>query len=50
MKTERDIFQLLNKGERITLECKKSKNSVPDSFWETYSAFANNSLLWLVQN
>ena len=36
-----DINKLLSKGERVTLECKKATNSVPNSLWDTYSAFAN---------
>lgn len=36
-----DIKKLLEEGERITLECKKAKTSVPDDLWPTYSAFAN---------
>ena len=36
-----DISKILQEGERVTLECKKARNSVPNSLWETYSAFAN---------
>lgn len=36
-----DIQKLLSEGERVTLECKKATKSVPNSLWETYSAFAN---------
>lgn len=36
-----DILQLISKGERVTLECKKAQNGLPNSLWETYSAFAN---------
>ena len=36
-----DIKNLLRYGEHITFECKKSKNDVPKSVWETYSSFAN---------
>lgn len=25
----------------MTLECKKAQRSVPNSLWDTYSAFAN---------
>lgn len=40
---KKDIYNILNKGERVTIECKKAENSVPKSFWETYSAFANTN-------
>ena len=40
---KKDIYNILNKGERVTLECKKAENSIPKSFWETYSAFANTN-------
>ena len=36
-----DIEAILSAGERVTLECKKAQRSVPNSLWETYSAFAN---------
>ena len=39
--TEQDIYNLLAAGERVTLECKKAQNSLPNSMWDTYSAFAN---------
>ncbi len=39
--TEQDIHNLLAAGERVTLECKKAQNSLPNSMWDTYSAFAN---------
>ena len=32
---------ILEGGERVTLECKKAQRSVPNSLWDTYSAFAN---------
>ena len=35
------IEEMLFKGERVTLECKKAQRNVPNSLWETYSAFAN---------
>ena len=38
-----DLSKLLAGGERLTLECKKASKSVPGSFWDTYSAFANTS-------
>lgn len=36
-----NIQNLLSQGERVTLECKRAKHSVPNSLWDTYSAFAN---------
>ena len=36
-----DILELLKYGEKITLECKDSRNEISKSVWETYSAFAN---------
>ncbi len=38
-----DIHNLLAKGERITLECKRAGKSIPNSVWDTYSAFANTN-------
>ena len=38
---EKTIKEILQKGERVTLECKKAKAEVPKSIWQTYSAFAN---------
>ncbi len=35
------VKKILQKGERVTLECKRAKSEVPKSVWETYSAFAN---------
>ena len=40
---ENTIISALQKGERVTLECKKAQTSLPNSVWETYSAFANTS-------
>ena len=39
--TAENIKELIKDGEHSTLEMKKCKKSVPDSVWETYSAFAN---------
>lgn len=36
-----EIFEMLSFGERINLECKKAESTIPNSVWETYSAFAN---------
>ncbi|MGM9842500.1 MAG: helix-turn-helix domain-containing protein, partial [Candidatus Limisoma sp.] len=36
-----NIFDIIQQGERVTLECKQAKRSVPNSLWDTYSAFAN---------
>ena len=38
-----DILHILAQGERLTLECKKATNALPNSVWETYSAFANTN-------
>ena len=38
---EKTIKEVLRKGERVTLECKRAKAEVPKSVWATYSAFAN---------
>ena len=40
---ENMIKETLRKGERVTLECKKAQSSIPNSVWETYSAFANTN-------
>lgn len=39
--TEKDIKDLLLRGERIILECKEAQRAIPKSVWESYSAFAN---------
>lgn len=38
---EKTIKEILLKGDRVTLECKKAKSEMPKSIWQTYSAFAN---------
>jgi len=38
-----DLLNILNLGENADLECKKSKNEVPKSLWDTYSAMANTN-------
>jgi predicted HTH transcriptional regulator len=35
------IIQLLSIGENSEIEFKESKNKLPKSLWETYSAFCN---------
>ena len=42
MLTSNDIQGLLAKGEHLTLECKRCANKLPNSLWDTYSAFANS--------
>ena len=37
-----DIHNLLKQGERLTLECKRCENRLPNSLWDTYSSFANS--------
>lgn len=36
-----ELKQLIYKGEKIDVECKKAENQVPKSVYESYSAFAN---------
>ena len=38
---EKTIKEILLKGERVTLECKKAKSEMPKSIWQTFTAFAN---------
>lgn len=38
---EKTIREALEKGERVTLECKQARSEVPKELWNTYSAFAN---------
>ena len=33
--------QIIYKGEKVDIECKKAENFVPKSVYESYSAFAN---------
>ena len=42
MLTPDNIRQLLATGEHLHLECKRCKDRLPNSLWETYSAFANS--------
>lgn len=41
IRTEKELLELLEFGEKISLECKKAESDLPNSVWPTYSAFAN---------
>ena len=36
-----ELKQIIYKGEKVDIECKKAENFVPKSVYESYSAFAN---------
>lgn len=36
-----ELKELIYKGEKIDVECKKAENQVPKSIYESYAAFAN---------
>ena len=36
-----ELKQIIYKGEKVDVECKKAENNVPKSVYESYSAFAN---------
>lgn len=36
-----ELRQLIYKGEKVDVECKKAEGGVPRSAYESYSAFAN---------
>lgn len=38
-----DVKELLNKGEKVDIECKESDSKLSKSVWETYSSFANTN-------
>ena len=38
-----DVKELLNKGEKIDVECKESDSKLAKSLWDTYSSFANTN-------
>ncbi len=41
MITAEDVMKLVREGESNSVEMKRCKDTVPESVWETYSAFAN---------
>lgn len=41
IRSECELNELLEYGERISLECKKAASVLPNSIWPSYSAFAN---------
>ena len=41
MMNMQELKQMIYKGEKVDVECKKAENSVPKSAYESYSAFAN---------
>jgi predicted HTH transcriptional regulator len=38
-----DVKELLNKGEKVDIECKESDSILSKSIWDTYSSFANTN-------
>ena len=38
-----DVKELLNKGEKVDIECKESDSKLSKSIWDTYSSFANTN-------
>ena len=38
-----DVKKLLDKGEKVDIECKESGSNLSKSIWDTYSSFANTN-------
>ena len=36
-----EVKELIYKGEKVDIECKKAEKNIPKSVYESYSAFAN---------
>lgn len=43
MVDEKELWELISKGENAELECKSAAGGLPKDLWETYSAFANTN-------
>ena len=38
-----EVKQLIYRGEKVDVECKKAESTVPKSVYESYSGFANTN-------
>ena len=38
-----EVKELLDKGEKVDIECKESDSNISKSIWDTYSSFANTN-------